>query len=128
MIVVNNKEELIRTIDLATRLNGKCVNLNHVDTSQITDMSHLFDTSDFDGDISLWNVSNVRNMSYMFNNSRFNGDISRWDVSKVEDMSYMFSDTVFNRDIGQWNVSKVKDMRYMFSNSTKSLYYNKLWC
>ena len=42
------------------------------------------------GDISNWNVSNVTDMSDMFNDTEFNGDISKWDVSNVTDMSDMF--------------------------------------
>jgi len=37
--------------------------------------------SDFDGDISLWNVSHVTNMTEMFYNSSFAHDISGWNVS-----------------------------------------------
>ena len=42
----------------------------------------LFHKSEFNGDISNWNVSNVKDMSSMFETSKFNGDISEWDVSK----------------------------------------------
>ena len=37
--------------------------------------------SQFNGDISQWNVSNVTHMSEMFNKSKFNGDISKWNLS-----------------------------------------------
>ena len=51
----------------------------------------MFFNSQFNGDISKWDVSNVTNMSCMFDyNSQFNGDISKWDVSNVTDMSNMF--------------------------------------
>ena len=45
--------------------------------------------NEFNGDISLWDVSNVTNMSGMFYESKFDGDISDWDVSKVT--SYLSS-------------------------------------
>ena len=46
-------------------------------------MSNLFLDTDFNGDISKWNVSNVTNMESMFADSNFNGDISKWNVSNV---------------------------------------------
>jgi len=39
-------------------------------------MEDMFSYSEFNGDISQWNVSNVTSMSCMFLNSKFNGDIS----------------------------------------------------
>ena len=112
--------------------NGKEVNLNCIDTSAITDMSHLFEVDadrpddeiflGFNGDISEWDVSNVTNMSYMFATniefecqSRFNGDLSKWDVSNVTDMTGMFYQACcFNQDISKWDVSKVRYMDDMF--------------
>jgi surface protein len=39
-------------------------------------------------------------MGGMFAHSEFNGDISNWDVSKVKNMSHMFEETLeFNGDI-----------------------------
>jgi surface protein len=77
----------------------------------------MFEYSEFNGDISKWDVSKVTNMSYMFSNSKFNGDISKWDVSNVNDMESMFAYSKFNGDISNWNVSNVINMRFMYKNS-----------
>ena len=38
----------------------------------------------------------------MFCDSEFNGDISQWDVSSVTEMGHMFYKSEFNGDITQW--------------------------
>jgi surface protein len=43
-------------------------------------MPWMFNGSQFNGDISKWNVSSVTMMYRMFRNSKFNGDISQWVV------------------------------------------------
>lgn len=99
--------------------------LNCICTSEITDMSNLFNQIDGDGihlskeqqeqlDVSRWKVENVTNMSYMFFGSKFNGDICRWEVSNVTDMSYMFAHSLFNGNISDWDVSNVTNMQGMF--------------
>jgi len=40
----------------------------------------------------------------MFNESEFNKDISNWDVSNVEDISSIFLESKFNNDILEWNL------------------------
>jgi surface protein len=45
-------------------------------------------------------------MQEMFYSSEFNGDISKWDVSNVENMESMFAGSKFNSDISTWNVNK----------------------
>ena len=62
MIVVNSKEELERLINQRIEEHGPKCDLNDIDVSKIKDMSLLFDSSPFDGDISKWDVSNVEDM------------------------------------------------------------------
>ena len=57
----------------------------------VTDMGGMFYCSEFNKDISQWDVSNVTDMHDMFHGSKFNGDISQWDVSNVTDMEEMFT-------------------------------------
>ena len=84
------KEELKQIIEDTIKEKGNECDLNFIDTSLITDMSYLFQHSNFDEDISKWNVSNVKTMEFMFCSSNFDEDISKWDVSNVETMSYIF--------------------------------------
>ena len=84
------KDELKDIIDKRIESEGNECNLNDIDTSNITDMSWLFNDSEFNGDISKWDVYNVTNMNFMFMRSNFNSDISNWDVSNVIHKLYIF--------------------------------------
>ncbi len=115
-----NKAALQAEIKKAIGAHGDEVNLNYIDTSDITDMGSLFqDMHKFNGDVSKWNVSKVTNMSYMFYRATaFNQPLNNWNVSRVTSMSLMFEGaTSFNQPLNNWNVSKVKGMAWMFKDA-----------
>ena len=115
--IIATNETIQEIVNNEIKKLGLTADLNHIDTSKVTDMSYLFVESNFNGDISQWNVSNVENMSHMFALSNFNKNISQWDVSKVKKMHYMFYKSKFNKNISQWNVSNVETIQCMFSLS-----------
>ena len=60
------------------------------------------------GNLSAWNTSQVTDMSFMFNEaSAFNGDVSGWDTSRVTSMDAMFQlAETFNGNVSAWNTSQ----------------------
>ena len=62
------KKELQDIILKRIKEDGNGADLNDIDVSEITDMSGLFEGTDFNGDISSWDVSNVINMHNVFHN------------------------------------------------------------
>ena len=125
LVTPENKKELIKIINDTIEKEGPNCDLNFIDTSKIDDMSALFYSSKFNGDISNWDVRNVNDMSTMFAYSKFDGDISNWDVRNVSDMHDMFAGSEFNGDLSKWDVSNVTDMNGMF-NGSKLKKLNKL--
>ena len=52
--------------------------------------------TDFNSDISEWNVKNVRSYTRAFEGAtKFNRDLSKWDVTKASDFDMMFKDAHF---------------------------------
>ncbi|MDC0591913.1 BspA family leucine-rich repeat surface protein [Balneolaceae bacterium] len=114
--IINEIEYTKRTKDQITTENASTTC-----TSGITDMDGLFrEKSEFNEDISHWDVSSVTRLSRMFSFAKaFNGDISAWDVSNVTDMGDMFNRAEsFNQDISGWDVSNVTNMYVMFGCAT----------
>ncbi len=102
------------------------------DTSQVTDMSGLFQHPPMplftshplmfcNPDISNWNTANVINMKSMFVGCmKFNSAIGKWNTAKVINMNRMFEGTFdFNQPLGDWNTAEVRDMAGMFKNALK---------
>ena len=115
--------ELRSIIETELKRQGPDADLNHIDTSEIEDMSYLFiDLYIKNIKIDQWDVSNVTNMVGMFINCNcFIGtDIGNWDVSNVTNMAHMFDTcSKFTGQSGSstltnWNVSNVTNMEYMF--------------
>ena len=52
----------------------------------------------------------------MFQNSNFNQDISDWDVSNVTNFNSMFQNSNFNQDISSWTFN-ITDLGEFLSNS-----------
>jgi len=94
--------------------------IQHICTTKITNMSYLFESSNFDLDISSWDTSNVLSMEGMFKwASSFSQPLGDWNVSNVANMYFMFNGaTSFNQPIGDWDVSNVTTMEGMFSNAS----------
>lgn len=111
------RHELDLYMQLVEGTDGSNANLNCIDTQYITDMSNLFEGTNFNGDISEWNTSSVIDMTGMFKNSQFDGDISKWNVTSVISMESMFEGSQFSQYINDWDVSNVENMAKMFSNS-----------
>jgi len=112
--------------------------LSKLCTSLVTGMSRLFyGESDFNQNISSWDVSNVVSMGGMFAYaSIFNQDIGSWDVSKVRSFSETFPGipgmfdhaTSFNQDIGGWDVSYATSMENMFRGASSFSQDLSSWC
>ncbi|MDA3910632.1 MAG: BspA family leucine-rich repeat surface protein [Bacteroidales bacterium] len=83
----------------------------------ISDMSHMFNGSAYNQDISNWSMSSATNLSGMFAGSDFNQPLNDWHVHNVESFAIMFSGSAYNQDLSNWNVSGATDMSDMFSYS-----------
>lgn len=105
--------------------------LNCIDVSEITTLSHLFDqaitqninlTPDEQAklDVTYWDVHNVKNFNAAFAGCKaFNCDLSHWDVSSCTKFRRMFADCwSFNSDLSHWDVSSGLEFTSMFENCT----------
>ena len=109
---------------------------SNLDVSSVTNMRGMFHNANFSDLTSLtdWDTSNVTDMSHMFENpfymegSHSENVISdltplkNWDTGKVTDMSEMFagnSDVIDLKPIANWNLSSVKRSFNLFAGDSK---------
>ena len=115
-IKVNNLTIRTVIIDEMRRL-GKDCSLNHIDVSEVTSFNHLFAYRKMDvwPDISEWDTHNVEYMACMFFQSNFDGDISCWDVRNVKTTEGMFAyNSEFNIDLSGWKLESIYSVKEMF--------------
>ena len=114
------REDLIKAVQNQpitgnpTATDDNLRNINEWDVSHVTDMSGLFEGSQFNHPIHNWDVRNVTDMSEMFDGSQFNHPLNNWDVRNVTNMDSMFMDSQFNHPINDWDVRNVTNMCDMF--------------
>ena len=104
------------------------INISNFNTSNVIDMSYMFNgCSNLSNisDISFFNTINVTDMSYMFDhcsNISALPDISFFNTINVTNMSHMFFDCSKLStlpDISNWNTIKVTNMSGMFWGCSK---------
>ena len=94
--------------------------LENLDTSETTNMTHLFDGCHnlSSLDLSKFNTSNVTDMSYMFYqcNALTSLNVNNFDTSNVANMSYMFCqcNALTSLNVNNFDTSQVENMSYMF--------------
>ena len=98
-------------------------NISMLDTSNVTDMSGMFDncTALKELDVSNFNTSNVTDMSYMFYFCPIQTiDVSHFNTSKVTNMSGMFGYcyALEDLDVRNFDTSNVTNMGEMFAGLT----------
>ena len=120
------------------------IDLTGIDTSAVTNMSHMFygctgltsvtldSTEKVNGKFVYFNTANVTDMSYMFSSTALDGrdvgakkmniqrlDVSGLDTSSVTNMSHMFylcsNSNLTVLDVSGFDTSNVTDMSYMFA-------------
>ncbi|MDO4369126.1 MAG: BspA family leucine-rich repeat surface protein [bacterium] len=116
------------------------IDLSKFDTSNVTDMSYIFDgialsarTLTVTG-LDNWNVSNVHNMEGAFRYSGWNakswnmGNLSSWNTKNVTNMKSMFEQSgmlgpvIWSMgDLSSWDTSNVTNMNSCFKETATSV-------
>ena len=119
-------EELSNLIKTIINVRGNECSLNDIDVSNIHSFCFdsnffgligIFYRSDFDGDISGWDMSNASYTNYMFMSSNFTGENGIFKITKnchIVEAIGMFMDSEFNTNIDDWEINEDCNMRNMF--------------
>ena len=90
------------------------LNLNWIDTSNITSMYMMFKGKHVRFNMTKWNTSNVTNFTECFADAFvLRNTIENWDMSNAEDLQYMFADATVNCDLSKWVIDKTNYPRYI---------------
>lgn len=73
-----NRDQLKQIIEQRINEQGPNCDLNDIDVSGITNMSCLFKLSQFNGDISKWDVQNNTNTQFIFYLSPLYNNPPQW--------------------------------------------------
>ena len=92
------------------------INIPQLDTSNVTDMSVMFNYCRSIKTIPLINTSKVKNMNAMFSSCRDLQAIPQLDTSNVTDMSSMFNSCVNLKAIPQLDTSNVTNFSFTFAD------------
>lgn len=120
-----SKDELKELIRQELRRQGPDADLNHIDTSEITNMSWLFCYFDIMNiKIESWDVSNVQTMESMFYGcDNFTGiGLDNWDTENVAIMFNMFRDCNAIVKLPRWYTDFV-DLDHNSGNNSKDEFY-----
>ena len=90
--------------------------ISYSDTSNVTDMNHMFYSCSSLTTIPLFDTSSVTNMSDMFSGCKALTTIPQLDTSSVTSMSYMFNYCSKLTTVPQLDTSKVTNMSSMFKS------------
>lgn len=81
IIEVHLRHELHALVRKEIADNGPACDLNHLDVSDVMDISDTFKGTGFVGDVSRWSIGTARDLRGLFANTPFSGDLSKWDLN-----------------------------------------------
>lgn len=90
------------------------LNLNWIDTSNITSMYMMFKGKHVRFNMTKWDTSNVTNFTECFADAFvLRNTIEDWDMSSADALPYMFADATVNCDLSKWVIDKTNYPRYI---------------
>ncbi len=94
------------------------VDLNYIDTSELTDLSYVLGSSKMESvDVSQWDTSNVENLNEAFYGTALKTiDLSNWNTSKVHSMNATFFDSqsLISLDLSTWKIDNLTSLNDTF--------------